>query len=135
MLAKIAFCLLAALAWSAGSDSPTPAAGGPATILTGRVLTPGGTPVADAFVTIHGGLATRWRVGDARTDAEGWFRFDPLPGGARVKNSQTDEWDYYVGVHIEHPDFASAVKDAWWDVRCPLWVETREEFRLKPLRE
>ena len=63
-------------------------------VLKGRVTDVDGNPFfPDAHITLHGGLATRWKVGSTETDENGEYLFDPCPYGARVFDEEKHVWD------------------------------------------
>ncbi len=113
------------------NDASTASVAETRTILGGSVTDSDGRPVAGAKVTAYGGLATRWRVGETTTDTNGHYCFDPFPGGAMFRNEGTGNWDYYVGLTIDHADFASADGNSWWDITCKSGQETRKDFRMQ----
>lgn len=130
---------LTALIGGCATSGPRPTVGDasvndvaePRTILAGIVTDRDERPVEGAKVTAFGGLATRWRVGVATTDGNGRYRFDPLSGGAMIHNESTGQWDYYVGLTIDHPDFAAADGNSWWDITCKSGQETRKDFQMQ----
>ncbi|HEX9794188.1 MAG TPA: carboxypeptidase-like regulatory domain-containing protein [Planctomycetota bacterium] len=91
----------------------------PGAILEGQILDSAGTPVAGVEVKLFGGLATRWEVGQTSTDADGWYRFDPVPGGAQMTDEATGRRDWIVGCKLQHAEWASADGLGWWDFRIP----------------
>ena len=50
--------------------------GGPA--LEGRISDEAGLPLRGAKVILYGGMATRWKIAEAETDADGRYRFDSV---------------------------------------------------------
>ena len=87
-----------------GRRADEAASRGPA--LQGRIVDEAGRPLAGAKVILYGGLATRWEVARAESDADGRYRFDAL---------QTN----HVGVRIEHPTHVEADGRSWRDVHIP----------------
>lgn len=117
--------VLAVVALAAGAER------GPA--LQGRIVDEAGRPLPGAKVILYGGAATRWKVAEAETDADGRYRFDTVRSsmmGTRDKG----RWDYYVGVRVEHPTHVEADGKSWRDIRFPSepkHVETLD-LRLTP---
>lgn len=99
--------LLTALALVACSAPPTPVDVAPeestteestieAPWLRGRVVDASGAPVPHVPVMIHGGIATRWKIGETETDDLGRFLFQERVEGASylIDEPRAD----YVGV-------------------------------------
>lgn len=109
---------------------PGVAAGGPA--LEGRVTDDAGRPIAGAKVILWGGLATRLRGEETSTDADGRYRFAPLKTGALILDEPSGRWDFHTGMTLEHPDFASADGESWWEVRVTgtEGQVTRRDFKM-----
>jgi hypothetical protein len=89
---------------------------GPA--LEGRISDEAGRPLHGAKVILYGGMATRWKIAEAETDAEGRYRFDSVQS-TLIKDSKTGRWGQYVDVRVEHPTHVEADGRSWRDVRIP----------------
>src|SRR5262245_39227645 len=64
-----------------GQDAQKPAEAaakkrGPA--LEGRITDEAGRPLRGAKVILYGGVATRWKIAEAETGADGRYRFDSV---------------------------------------------------------
>jgi protocatechuate 3,4-dioxygenase beta subunit len=90
--------------------------GGPA--LEGRITDKAGLPLRGAKVVLYGGMATRWKIAEAETDADGRYRFDSVQS-TLIKDRETNRWDQYVGVRIEHPTHVEADGQSWRNIRIP----------------
>ena len=133
-------CLLLSLAFAATGLALQPSDAGNASqeeksgpILEGRIATQAGEPVEGVVVTLFGGMATRWKVGETTTDADGLYRFDPLDVGTPMRGENGAPGAIAVGVQIHHPEFVSADGAWWWDLRVPA-VEgqvTRLDFQVR----
>lgn len=95
---------------------PPSASAGTAAVLTGCMKDESGRPVPDVRIVLFAGFATRWRVAETRTDAQGRYEFNPMRYGSRIRNEASDRWDYYVGIQIEHATRVSADGHSWWDL-------------------
>lgn len=111
--------------------------------LRGLVVDPTGAPVPHVPVTIHGGLATRWKIGETETDDHGRFTFrDRVEGaGYLIDEPRAD----YVGVCAGRSvgGFNPPAYLPWVDVRiapgetgeCTLVLDPAEvERKLADLR-
>src|SRR5262245_11206474 len=81
-------------------DVQAPKKHGPA--LEGRITDETGRALRGAKVILYAGIATRWKIAEAETDADGHYRIDSVQS-TLVKDSRSDRWDQYVGVRFEHP--------------------------------
>jgi hypothetical protein len=90
-------------------------------------LTHKGNPVRDAKVVLNGGLATRWKIAEAATDAAGKYRFENV---ASSVVSSGEVASHYVGVQIEHPRLVPADGKSWRDVTISLKPGTVETLDL-----
>ena len=90
-----------------------------APVLKGRVTNTAGKPIAGAEITLHAGMATRWKVASAKTNAKGEYTFDPCRYGSLVFDNENKSWDYFIGMAISARGFKSADGQSWWDVRVP----------------
>src|SRR4051812_29705381 len=99
-----------------GAEKPAGAPKGPT--LQGRVTDGAGKPLAGAKIILYGGLATRWKVAEADTNADGRYRIDDVRSSL-IKDAKEDRWDYNVGVRIEHPTHVEADGRSWRDIRFP----------------
>jgi protocatechuate 3,4-dioxygenase beta subunit len=89
---------------------------GPA--LQGRITDEAGRPLRGAKVILYGGMATRWKIAGAETDADGRYRFDSVQS-TLSKDPKADRWDQYVGVRVEHATHVEADGRSWRDIRIP----------------
>lgn len=88
-------------------------------ILKGSITDEKGNPIPDVEITLYGGSTTRWKVASTKTDAKGQYTFDPCRYGTMTLNEKEKRWDYFVGMTLSHPKFASADGKSWWDIRVP----------------
>ena len=100
-------------------DKPVPVNPSAAPVLKGSVLDVDGNPIAEAKITLYGGLATRWEVASVQTDAKGEYVFDPCRHGAMILDEENQRWDYFIGMTISCKGFKSTDGKEWWDVRVP----------------
>lgn len=93
-----------------------------------------GRPVPDVRVVLFAGFATRWRVAETRTDAQGHYEFNPMCYGSMIRKEASDRWDYYVGIQIEHATRVSVDGRSWWDltVSSASGAVTRFDLTLIP---
>ncbi len=101
--------------------------------LQGRIVDEAGQPLRGAKVILYGGIATRWKIAQAETDADGRYRFESVQS-SMVKDEQANRWDQYVGIRVEHPTHVEADGRSWRDIRIPGvagHVETLD-FKLTP---
>jgi protocatechuate 3,4-dioxygenase beta subunit len=89
---------------------------GPA--VEGRITDEARRPLRGAKVILYGGMATRWKIAEAKTGAKGRYRFDSVRS-TLVKDSEFGRWDQYVGVRVEHPTHVEADGRSWRDLRIP----------------
>jgi hypothetical protein len=90
--------------------------GGPS--LQGRIVNEAEQPLRGAKVILYAGVATRWKIAEAETDADGRYRFDSVQS-SMVKDQRANRWDQYVGVRVEHPTHVEADGRSWRDIRIP----------------
>jgi hypothetical protein len=90
--------------------------GGPG--LQGRIVNEAEQPLRGAKVILYAGVATRWKIAEAETDADGRYRFDSVQS-SMVKDQRANRWDQYVGVRVEHPTHVEADGRSWRDIRIP----------------
>lgn len=128
---RLRFLLIALLPHISACHSTGPRTETARAALTGRLLTQDGKPVAGAEIRIYGGLATRWEIDRTQSDATGRYAFDPLVGGAMVQSSDGSRWDHYVGMSIEHPRYAAADGQSWWDVTVPADEHVTRDFVMQ----
>jgi hypothetical protein len=127
-----ALCILVGLPLSAAPprDAPKPADAPKGPTLQGRITDEAGKPLPDTKVILHGGLATRWKIAEADTDADGRYRIDDVRS-SMIKAAKEDRWDYNVGIRIEHPTHVEADGRSWRDIRIPAVPGHVETLDLK----
>ncbi len=103
---------------SAAAQGPAQPGKGP--ILQGHVRDEQGHPLPGARIVLYGGIATRWKIGEATSDSAGCYRFDSLPQAAMLFDEAHDRWRSYIGIEIYHPTHASADGISWRDIRVPI---------------
>jgi hypothetical protein len=86
--------------------------------LQGRIVNEAEQPLRGAKVILYAGVATRWKIAEAETDADGRYRFDSVQS-SMVKDQRANRWDQYVGVRVEHPTHVEADGRSWRDIRIP----------------
>jgi protocatechuate 3,4-dioxygenase beta subunit len=86
--------------------------------LQGRLVDEAARPLPGAKVILYGGVATRWKIAETQTDADGHYRFDSVQSSG-VKDQKANRWDQYVGVRFEHPTHVEADGQSWRDIRIP----------------
>ena len=86
--------------------------------LQGRIVDEAGQPLRGAKVILYGGFATRWKIADAETGADGRYRFDSVQF-SMVKEEKANRWDQYVGVRVEHRTNVEADGRSWRDIQIP----------------
>ncbi len=89
---------------------------GPA--LQGRMVDDAGEPLSGAKVILYAGFATRWKIAETTSDANGRYRFDVVQSSL-VKDSKADRWDHFVGIRVEHPTHVEADGKSWRDLTIP----------------
>ena len=90
-------------------------------------LTRDGKPVPDVKVVLYGGIATRWKIADATTDAGGKYRFENV--ASSIVSSGGDA-KHYIGVQFEHPRLVPADGKSWRDVTVSVKPGTVETLNL-----
>lgn len=101
---------------SAPDTGPPSASADTAAVLTGCMKDERGRPVPDVRIVLFAGFATRWRVAETRTDAQGRYEFNPMSYGSLIRDEPSGRWDYFVGIQIEHATRVSADGRSWWDL-------------------
>jgi hypothetical protein len=99
-------------------DAKKQAEGSKGPSLQGRVTDQAGKPLADAKIILYAGMATRWKIDETNSDADGHYRFDDVRS-SMIKDAKEDRWDYNVGVRVEHSTHVEADGRSWRDIRIP----------------
>jgi len=115
----ITFCVLVIVGVCGCKDKPVPVNPSAVPVLKGCVSDVDGNPIAEAEITLYGGLDTRWKVASTQTDAKGEYVFDPCRHGAMILDEENQRWDYFIGMMVSCPGFKSADGKSWWDLRVP----------------
>lgn len=99
--------------------------------LLGRIVDEEGKPLPGAKVILYAGFATRWKIAEGTTDANGMYRIDDIQS-SMIQGEKEDRWDYYVGVRVEHPTHVEADGRSWRDILIPSIPghEEKLDFRL-----
>jgi hypothetical protein len=105
-------------------------------VLKGRVTDTAGKSIAGAEITLHAGVATRWPVASAKTNAKGKYTFDPCRYGSLIFDRENKKWDYFIGMTVSAPGFKAADGQSWWDIRVPQVDRhvTKKDFVMVPSR-
>ena len=102
--------------------------------LVGRVTDENGNPIANVRIMLYGGVATRWRIGETKTDQNGRYSFKPVPNGELRSPESSDGFAHnYVGISIpSDSNLVSDDQEYWWDVSIPMIEghEYRKDFRM-----
>ena len=102
-------------------------------VLKGHVTDESGEPISDVTVVLYGGVATRFRGQETKTDAAGNYEFKPLSTGATMfPHPGKSEW--YTGVQFKHPEFVPADGKSWRDITVPRERDHEEVLDLKMTR-
>ena len=107
-----------------------------APVLKGRVMDAAGKPIAGAEITLHAGVATRWPVASARTNAKGEYTFDRCRYGSLIFDQENKKWDYFIGMTVSARGFKAAAGQSMRDIRVPQVDRhvTTEDFVMVPDR-
>jgi hypothetical protein len=98
------------------AERPAEAPKGPT--LQGRITDEAGKPLPGAKVILHGGLATRWKIAEADSGADGRYRIEDVQSST-IRDAKEDRWNYNVGIRVEHPTHVEADGHSWRDIRIP----------------
>jgi beta-lactamase regulating signal transducer with metallopeptidase domain/protocatechuate 3,4-dioxygenase beta subunit len=99
-------------------------------VLKGHVVAESGKPVSDVTVVLYGGLATRFRGQETKTDDKGNYEFKPLKTGA-MEFPENGRSDWFTGVQFKHPEFVPADGKSWRDISVPNEPDHVEVLDLK----
>ena len=110
------------------SQKPPDAPKGPA--LQGRITDETGKPLSGAKLILYGGMATRWKIAEAESDADGRYRFESIQS-SMIMDEKKHRWDQSVGVRVEHPTHVEADGRSWRDIRIPGVADHVETLDLK----
>jgi hypothetical protein len=97
--------------------------------LVGRITNANGQPIEGAKVEIFGGMATRFKFGETKTDENGWYAFKPVKGGTLIRDAEGADFGYLsVGMRLEHSTHVSSDGNYWWDESLP-YVEGKPHVK------
>ena len=75
-------------------------------------------------------MATRWKIAEAESDADGRYRFDGVQS-SMIMDEKANRWDQYVGIRVEHPTHVEADGRSWRDITIPGVADHVETLDLK----
>ncbi len=89
--------------------------------LVGRITDANGKPMSGVKVEVFGGMATRFKFDETKTDQNGWYAFEPVKGGATIFSEENGERkaSLLVGMRLEHSSHVSSDGKSWWEQTIP----------------
>ncbi|MCI0335751.1 MAG: carboxypeptidase regulatory-like domain-containing protein [Planctomycetes bacterium] len=103
-------------------------------ILRGRIIDDAGKPIPGVEIILYGGIATRFRGQETKTNENGEYEFKPLETGAAMARSDNDGPWLYTGIQFKHPEMVPADGKSWRDLRVLNKKEHVEELNLTMTR-
>lgn len=80
-------------------------------------LTENNQPVPNAKIELYGGIATRWKIAESRTNVRGQYRFENVMGN-------------YIGVQVKHERLVPADGKSWRDLQIKFGTTVRLDLPL-----
>ncbi len=81
------------------------------------VITHEGKPVKDVTVTLWAGFASRFKIGETKTNQDGKYSFENVVNSTIGRG---DDARHYVGVQTKHPTLVPGDGKNWRDITIPV---------------